>query len=97
MTSRYCFFQSTELRWLSPEYWLLRRLIRCASSKLQFEDVILSVCALLALAEHVLPEQANVMVSVTCDFASGKPGVSVVHVVRALLSLQESARGLQQY
>jgi hypothetical protein len=55
--------------------------------------VILSVCALLTLAEHVLPEAANVLVTVTCEFASGKPGVGVAQVVRALLALQESARG----
>jgi hypothetical protein len=84
--------KSTELRWLSPEYWLLRRLVRCATVKLQFEDVILCVCALYALAVDVLPDSAETLLGVACDFAAGKSGCGVLHVVRALLALQETAK-----
>ncbi len=84
--------KATDIVWLSPEYWLLRRIVRCVTSKLQFEDVILSVCALLALASESMPQAAEPLLNCFCDFASGKPGVGVVQVVRALLSMQDVAR-----
>jgi hypothetical protein len=83
--------KATDIAWLSSEYWLLRRIVRCLTPKLQFEDLILACCSLLALAAESLPQAAEPLLNCFCDFASGKSGVGVVQIVRALLALQETA------